>query len=145
MPLLRLLLAFALTIAIPLQGFAAASCMCKLRQAHASAAAGASAGQAAATLTHLAAAVSSKHGATSRAANLSNQVGPATLHAGGPSNHGKRHGACPKCSMSCCQAAVSPPGAPAIDIANAHAAEVVFLPSVFASWSEPVPDKPPRS
>jgi hypothetical protein len=47
--------------------------------------------------------------------------------------------------MSCCQAAVSPPGVPMIELANGHVHEMEFLPALFASWAEPVPDKPPRS
>ncbi len=145
MSFVRLLLAFALTIAIPLQGLAAATCMCKLRQSQESTAAHAMAGYAAAALSHLVTAASSKHGGTTGVASASNQDAPAAVHVGGPVESGKAHGACPKCSMSCCQAAVSTPGVPAIEFANVHIDKVEFPPALFASWAEPVPHKPPRS
>ena len=145
MPLLRLLLAFALTIAIPLQGLASASCICKLRQAQDSMASRAMASQAVAALRHPATAASFMRGAASQAASASNKAGPATMHVGVPASPPKHHGACPKCSMSCCQVALSPPGAGAIEVANGHALEAELLPARFASWAEPVPHKPPRS
>ena len=147
MPLLRLLLAFALTIAIPLQGLAAATCMCKLRQARAAAStAGYSADGGGGLASRLVASVSLAHGAPEMApGSMSTHAKSAGPHGGAPPAHGDKHGACPTCSMSCCQAAVSPPGAPAIELAHAHAEQVGFPPALFASWAEPVPDKPPRT
>lgn len=147
MPFLRLLLAFALTVAIPLQGFAAATCLCKLRQAqHEASSTNASAlqqpGISAAQFAEAVSVTQASH--QRRDANASHWR--AVTHSAGvaPFPVEKKHGSCRTCSMSCCQAAVSPSDVPQAERINAHPDQVAFLPLPFASWTEPVPRKPPR-
>ena len=92
MPLLRLLLAFALTIAIPLQGLAAATCMCKLRQARAAAStAGYSADGGGGLASRLVASVSLAHGAPEMApGSMSTHAKSAGPHGGAPPAHGDK-------------------------------------------------------
>jgi hypothetical protein len=125
-----LLIALVIIVALPLQGLAAARCMCKLHST-----------QHQAQALHPSADVASRKPATA-------QQTDSAIAAPGPqaakANKAK-HGPCPNCISSCCHV-----GAPAPDMAQGSpsvmAADAVeYWTSLFASWTEPVPHKPPRS
>lgn len=131
MPILRLLLAFVLAVALPLQGLAAATCMCKLNQAN------------------------HQHRAAVTAASQAPHASPAQSHYGAlatalgangeTSKPAKKHGACPKCAMTCCHASAPAPASLSESQAAPPAGPVAWLPRLLASWAEPVPHKPPRT
>lgn len=134
MAFLRLMLAFALALAIPIQGFAASTCMCRLHQAQKLARLGAPT----AITVHLA---NPEQAAEARSDGGSPSLADAPL----PAKQPVKHAHCASCSMSCCKATVSPSALPTFDGQFAHGERIAYLLSRPASWAEPVPDKPPRS
>ena len=131
MVLLRLLIAFALAVALPLQGLAAATCMCKLHQAQQQGAASRNATADAGAASH---------------EQLRERVSTAGHAAGGhASKPAKQHGACPKCAMTCCHASAPAPVALSKPQAAPAVGPICWTPRLLASWAEPVPDKPPRA
>lgn len=53
--------------------------------------------------------------------------------------------ACPTCGSTCCHAAAPPFRLAALDPVLMPAESVAHWPVRLASWTEPVPDKPPRA
>lgn len=131
MHFLRLLIAFALAVALPLQGLAAMTCMCKLHQ------------------TQLQCAESRSAAADDDAAShaqLPDPVSAAVLSASDDaSKTAKKRGACPKCAMTCCHASRPAPSSVSESRVAPRAAPVAWTARLLASWAEPVPDKPPRA
>lgn len=131
MPILRLLLAFVLTAALPLQGLAAATCMCKLNQANQQHRAAA----AAAPRAPHASPAQSRDGALATALGANGET----------SKSATKPEACPKCAMTCCHASAPAPASLSESQAAPPAGPVAWLPRLLASWAEPVPHKPPRA
>lgn len=131
MPILRLLLAFVLAVALPLQGLAAATCMCKLNQAN---------------QQHRAAATAASQAPHAPQAQSRDGALATALGANGEtSKHATKHGACPKCAMTCCHASAPAPASLSEPQAAPQAGPVAWSPRLLASWAEPVPHKPPRA
>ncbi len=126
----RLLLTLVLALAIPIQGLAGTTCRCQLSQAQTQA-------PGEATL------------ARTRALPHMSIHANAELVPGGrapsASAHPKKHGHCANCAISCCKATASGPTLLVFDDAFAHGGPTVVRSGQYASWAEPVPDKPPRS
>jgi hypothetical protein len=130
-PFLRLLIAFALAVALPLQGLAAVTCMCKLHQGP--------------QQVRTTASASAEPGEASRAQPRDLTSAAAPLAIGAASKPAKKHGACPKCAMTCCHASAPAPASLSQSQAAPPAGPVAWMPRLLASWAEPVPDKPPRA
>ena len=132
MVLARWLLALLLSVAIPLQGFAAATCLCKV-QPHGVPGAGATG---AGDPQHAGSASMPQPGMALAAAEDLNKdrAGPAPF---------KEH--CSTCSVSCCKVTVSTSDLVLFEGTQSPDSQVADLGSRFASWAEPLPDKPPRS
>jgi len=128
---LRLLIAFALAVALPLQGLAATTCMCKLHQVQQHGAASQSA--------------AADAGAVSRARHPDLAAATVLAPSDDSLNAAKKHGACPKCAMTCCHASAPAPASASKFRATSPAGPVAWTPRLLASWAEPVPDKPPRA
>ena len=133
MAFVRLLLAFTLALAIPIQGFAASTCMCRLHQSPKQARVAAPT----AAAVHLA-------GPEQAAKGRGDGLGHTFPDAPHPAKQDVKHPHCASCSMSCCAAAVSPSALPMFDGQFEHGERIAYLLSRPASWAEPVPDKPPR-
>lgn len=129
MAFLRLLLAFTLALAIPIQGFAASTCMCRMPQPQ---------GQSGSEIIgHIANPQAMPLERVARNQPAADAAVQAKLPASNPH--------CAGCSVNCCKATVSPPVPPAMGSQLAHGGLIAYLPFQFAGWAEPVPDKPPRS
>jgi hypothetical protein len=126
--ILRLLTAFALAIAVPLQGLAGASCMCKTRTAQ----------------DHARSATVGAQVSTVPQALASAGHGPLQAPLSQAGKLAKKH-ACPSCAAVCCQAAAPAPSM--LTEFDSPAPVGVLAPPVrhVGSWAEPVPDKPPRA
>lgn len=134
MAFVRLLLAFTLALAIPIQGFAASTCMCRLHQSQKQAHVAAPA----TTTVHLANPEQAAKGGGD-GGSLSFADAPRSAKQQVKQQH------CASCSMSCCKATVSPSALPMFEGQLAHGERIAYLHSRAANWAEPVPDKPPRS
>lgn len=133
MGLLRLLLAFALILAIPLQGFAASTCPCKLREVQKQV----RVASRAAVAARLA---SPRQAPEAHAARSSAEQGSA------PTKHPIQHAHCAQFSMSCCcHATASASALAATESPDATVRVVPYVAPPLARWEEPVPDKPPRT
>jgi hypothetical protein len=122
--LLRLL-AFALMIAVPFQGFAASTCLCRLHDTR-STSAGTPRVDAGQALQGAA-----QHAITGKSST--------------PSHSAKTHAVRASCSMNCCQASVAASVWPDAPTQLASTDDLAYLPLRFVSWAEPVPHGPPRS
>lgn len=134
MAFFRLLLAFTLALAIPIQGFAASACLCRLHQAqeHPRLAAPT------ASAVHIS-------GPEQTAKGRSDGGSPSFSDAQASAKQRVNHTHCASCSMSCCKATVSPSTLPTFDGHFGHGERIAYLLSRPESWAEPLPDKPPRS
>jgi hypothetical protein len=125
--LFRLLLTWLLLAAVPIQGFAAASMGAVCLQMPS--------GQM----------LSSAHGALGTQGVNGNSNAAATAEQlPSESDSIGQHAVCAVCALACCHSA-----APTTQGASSFGRDdsmqsMAYLPTFFHSWSEPVPDKPPR-
>lgn len=124
----RLLIAFLLVVALPVQGIAASTCTCKLQE-----------GRVQLSAAHLMRSAAANHG--SSAASLQSMN---VAHALGTGKGGTRHQSCAGCAKLCCQATAPAPEPTVSDQPAAVGETYIEYDLPYASWAEPVPREPPR-
>lgn len=127
MPLFRLLLTWLLLAAVPIHGFAAASMGAVCPQMPS--------GQES----------SSAHAESGTQGMNGHGPGADTVEQlPSESDLGGHHAGCAVCALACCHLAASTTEGASRLVRVDSRESMAYLPTFFRSWSEPVPDKPPR-